>query len=335
MANLITDNFDYTYDGQISEEIFYAPSIQTPEITQLFRVLTGVNYKRQLTLTNSLSKIVKADAGCNVSSSGSFVLDNRTLEVCDMYFRVEQCFSEFSANWLVEKLPEGMNKAELGSFITTIAETEVLDALRRDNFRILSFGDTDAGSADYSQCDGLWKRLIAGEATYDVEKIDAITVLNQTDGTRALDYLRNIYNGSKTVLKQVPANQKIILVTGNVYENLMTTYEDKALDGGGLTARVEEGVTQLMFRGIDVSPVYAWDSALTDVDNPFAATFDTAILYTEKNNHVVGLQQANNLQQVQQWYEKKDRLVYWDGSYKMGYNFVHGDLTSISYGVLA
>lgn len=334
MADLILENFNYDYDGQISEEIFYKPSIDTPDFS-LFRILPGVNFKRQLTLAPNLAKIVKSDTGCAIDSNGQVVLNNRTLEVCEFAFRLDQCYDQFRDNWLVEKLPEGISKPELGQFILNIATTLIVDALRRDNFRIFSFGDANAGSDDYNQCDGLWRRLIDGEAGYGVTKVNDITTLNQTDGTRALDYLRNLYEQSPIILKQLQPNQKVFAVTGNVYENLMTTYEDKSLDGGGLTTRVEDGVTRLSFRGVDVLPIYAWDSALVDPDNPFNGVFDTGIIYTERQNHVIGVQRASDLGQVEQWYEKKDRKVYFQGTYKMGYNYVHDDLTSISYGVLS
>jgi hypothetical protein len=334
MANVITlNNLNYTYDGQISTEIFYKPSVATPDFLRVFRVMEGIPFKRQLQLANNLSKIVKTDPGCSPTSSGTVDLPNRTLEVCDLFFRVEQCFDVFEDKWLTEELPFGVTRPELGRFIETMVQTLIVDALRRDNFRIFSFSDTDAVSADYSQCDGLFKRLIDGEATYEVKKVNDITTLNTTLATSAVGYLQNLYNQAPIILKQLLPSQKRFLVTGNFYENLWNTWDGNQLTLGslGLTLNGET----FRFRGIEVVPIYAWDADLQDVANPFASIFNTVAIYTEVQNHVVGLGRAADLRGVKQWYENKDRKVYWEGAYKMGYNYVHGDLTAISYGIVS
>ncbi len=336
MANVFTlDNLNYTYPGQISSEIFYKPSVMTPDFLKLFSVQTGINYKRQLQLATPLAKIVKADPGCGtITTAGTVDNPNRTLEVCDLFFRVEQCFDTFSEKWLVEELPSGIDKATLGSFIENMIQKLIVDSLRRDNFRIFSFGDANDADTDYNQCDGLWRRLIDGEATYEVDKVDAITVLNQTAGTRALDYLQNLYNGANVILKQIPKDEKIFAVTGNFYENLLTTWESTELKEGRLGLQQNQD-GNFLFRGIEVLPIYSWDADLADTANPFNAVFDTGVIYTQKENHVVGVQKASDLGNMRQFYWDIDRKVYFEGTYKMGYNYTHGDLTAISYGVLA
>jgi hypothetical protein len=86
-------------------------------------------------------------------------------------------------------------------------------------------GDEDDADADYNQCDGLWRKLIDGEALYDVKKVEGIATLNQTDGTRAIDYFERLYTEAEIVLKQVPVNEKKLFVTGNVFENYIKNLE--------------------------------------------------------------------------------------------------------------
>ena len=59
MSNVLNPNFDYTYDGKLSTEIFIQPAVQNPDITSLFRVVTGINYKQQFNITTPLGKVMK------------------------------------------------------------------------------------------------------------------------------------------------------------------------------------------------------------------------------------------------------------------------------------
>ena len=333
MANLINNiSFDYEYPGQIAEELFIQPTVQAPDFLRVFSVISGINSKRQLTLPQALSKIVKAQDGCEIPEGQSASIIGRTLEVCPTTFRLQQCYDTFKDTWLEEWLGQGLDEFEIGQRIITVMSQLITDALARDWFRIFSFADTDAVSDDYNQCDGLFRRLIDGAAAYEVKKMPDITALNQTAGTRALDYIRVALDGAEIVLKQMPNAQKILLCTGNLYENLMQTYEDKAADGGGLLVRVENGVQTLSVRGIELQPIYAWDDALADADNPFFGVFNTALIYTQRDNHKVGVQRAADLGRFTQWYEKKDRKIYFDGAAKLGYQYVHGGLTTLTLG---
>lgn len=335
MANVLTTNFDYTYPGQLATDVIYKPSVQTPEITQLFTVRPGIKFKQQLMLAGILSNVVKKYTSCDRTfGTEANTLFNRTLEVSELEFNIEQCKDAFEDTIVEEELPEGISEFQLGNYVLRVINNVITDALRRDNFRIFSFGDTTSGSDNYDQLDGLWTKLIAGVADYCVTKVDDITTLNDTAGSTARDYLKNLFEEAPIILKQTPTNLKKFFVTGDIYENLMTYYEDQQFNGG-LTQYVENGNVNLRFRGIDVVPVYAWDDALTDTDNPLNGTMTTGIIYTTPQNHVIGVGRAADMGSVNAWYERKDRKMYFEGHYRMGYQYAHCDLQAISYGVVA
>lgn len=337
MADIVTVNFDYTYNGKESTDLIFCPSVQVPALQQLFTIRTGIKCKEQIALTGYLSKIVKAYSTCDRTLTGTGIdWENQTLEVAELEFWIEQCKDTFECTILGELLPDGVQSFELGSTIRGWITNLIKDALARDNFRIISFGDTTSVSTDYNQLDGLWAKLIAGETGYCVTKVDSIGTGALAAGA-ALTYLRNLYQGTATAtvpiqLKQVENNMKYFAVTGSIYENLLTSYESNTTGSDAQFGMLQKGPQGfLQFRGIDIYPIYAWDEALLDTANPLFGTVSHLILYTTKMNHVVGMARASDQGAVSQWYEKKDRKYYFEGNYKMGYNYICCDLQAISY----
>lgn len=333
MANVVSTDFDYTYNGHIATEVLYKPSVKTPEITQLFRVIEGVKNKHQLTLGPVLSNIVKKYSGCNVRTASSGVsLDNRTLTVSEMELFLEECKDTWENTIYEQFLASGVDANDIGAadaVIKTIIDTIILDSLRRDNFRLFSFGNEDSANDDLNGMTGLWTRLFAGvQESYCVKRQDNIATLNQTAGTRAIDYFRNLVEGAPIILKQIPREEKAIYVTGNVFENFQTNLEnaDQNANGVQLVTKGTDGA--LFYRGIEVIPMYAWDDSISI----YSLGSQSRILYTWKQNHVIGVDRTADQGAIRGWYEKKDRKYYIEGQYKMGYNYVHCDLSTVSYG---
>ena len=334
MANAIQTNFNYTYPGELSLEMFYAPSVQTPDITKLFTVRTGIKSKQQLATPQVLSKIVKAynNTGSYAGTGSPVDLTNRTIEVDDFEFRVDQRADQFEQTVLEQLLPDGVRANELGPQLRQIMVNVVLDAVRRDNFRIFSFGDKTAADANYNMTDGLFRKLIDGVGS-GVIRPDDITALGSSATTKAVAYLRNAYAQADAILAQVEPAKKKFFVTRNIFENYITNLEEKGNARDGVLL-VQEGIQRAFFRGIEVVPVYSWEPSLADTDNPFNTVLNTAIVYTTAENHIVGVENAANQGEVELWYERKDRKFYAQGRYRMGYQYLHDGLQTISYGIV-
>jgi len=329
MANTLTPNFNYTYDGITSTEVFYKPTVLTPDVLQIFKVLTGVKSKQQLNLVAPLSNITKADQGCGTTETGTGIqITNRTLETCSFEVFLSQCYDVFEGNVMENLLKSGNGTPDLtGTGIQTILENVIKDGMRRDAFKFFSFGDTDSVNTNLNVCDGLWTRLIAGVASYEVDRISTIgSNLSQTANQRALDYFKLLFEGADITLKQMPVGEKKFFVTGTIFENYLTTLETLNNAEGGWKI-VQDGLPRAFYRGIEVVPIYAWDSIITE----FSLGSPNRILYTTPANHVIGVERAQDQSEMEIWYEKKDKKVYIRGMYRMGYNYVQNDLQAISY----
>lgn len=333
MANVIGTNFSYTYTGDVSTDIMIKPSVQTPEIMQLFTVIQGVKYKQQIGLSGILSKIVKKYSTCTRTETGDGLnLTSKELATTRLEVFLSECVDAFDATVMLNATKDGVAYNDLtGTYIQSLIERLVVDAMRRDNFRIFSFGDTDNSDDDYSQLNGMWPTLIAGNASYAVKRIGAALGSGTLSSGTALTYLKAHYEGAPIILKQIETSQKKFFVTGSVYENLLASYESNSTGSENQFALLQMGPQGfLKYRGIDVVPIYAWDDALVS-DSPLGASVKHLILYTTPENHVIGVERAADQGSIEMWYERKDRKLYIEGMYKMGYIYIHDELQTVSF----
>lgn len=333
MSNVLGTNFSYTWDGITSTDVMIKPSIMTPDILQLFTVRQGIKYKEQMALANPISKIVKKYTSCDRSETGTGVsITSKELTTTRLEVYLSECVDAFDATIMSTLTKDGIDYNDItGTQLQTVIQDLVTDAVRRDNFRIFSFGDTDNSSSDYSQLNGLWPTLIAGNASYAVKRIGAALGSGTLSSGTALTYLKAHYDGAPIILKQLENTQKAFFVTGSVYENLLASYESNSTGSENQFALLQMGPNGfLKYRGIDVKPIYAWDASL-QADFPLGNNVQHLILYTTPGNHAIGVERASDQGNIQMWYERKDRKVYIEGMYKMGYVYIHDELQTVSF----
>lgn len=337
--------FDYTYNGQLVPEVLKKPSIMTPAISSMFMVRTGFRYKQQIALVNPISKIVKAYSSCGRTFTDGVDITNTTLELSQLEVNMQWCKDDFedtignilSELWMNDGVEEFNPE---GTEIETVINELIEDGIRRDNFRLVSFGDTNDADADWNQIDGLWTRLLAADgsgASYCVQAPVTDLGTGSLSSGQALSALKDIYENSRIILKQLPPNMKYIAVTGSVFENLLASYEanvngtEKQFTYLLRGPEDTNGMPTLTYRGIQVMPVYAWDSDLEDTTNPLYGNQKHLILYTTRNNHAVGMHIPEEKPALNAWYERKDRKYYVEGFQRLGYNYIHCDLQTIGY----
>ena len=341
----VSVSFDYTYDGQLLTEVLMKPSIDTPAMNTLFMPKTGFKYKQQIPLVANLSKITKAYSSCARTFTDGIPITNTTLTLKELEVNLEWCKDDFEGavgNILSETyLKNGVMEFDPeGTEIQSIIDELVLDAMRRDNFRLISFGDENDADADWNQLNGLWTQLLGEDGQGSSYCVEApVTDLGTGDlaAGAALAALKSVTEGAPIILKQYPLQKKYIAVTGSVFENLLGSYEANTNGTENQFTLLQQGPTidgntpSLKYRGIPVIPIYAWDSALADTTNPLDGNVKHLILYTTRDNHAVGMDVQADANSITGWYERKDRKYYIEGFHRLGYTYLHCDLQSIGY----
>lgn len=338
-------DFDYEYNGILSRDVLFKPTIDTPALSDIMTIRQFARYKERLpTLIGLEKQIKKYNGGCDRTFTDGIDIQNTTLTLEQLDLNMEWCKDDFESNFTGNNLSEEMLRNGINEFdpsgteIQTIINQLVNDTMRRDTFRIFSFGDKASLSTDFDQIDGLWTQLIGNSGSgdsYCVRRVGPALGTDDLAEGAALSVLKEAYKNSATILKRKNNREKRFYVTGSIYENLMDSYESNTTGGEKQFLNLVEGQGEqgsaLRYRGIDVFPVYAWDDSLKDIDNPLNGTTSHLLLYTIRENHIAGFKNIEDSERISGWYERKDRKYYIEGFYRMGYTYIHCDLQTIAF----
>lgn len=343
-VSILETNFNYTYNGVLTDEIFYKPSLSSPALSDIFTIDTDASDKKRYNLLNPLSKVLLPYTGCGGTPAGNrSLITNTTIQLKPFQMYESWCKDDFtgqltgSFNVLAENWLRTGNASfdPAGTPIDRIIVDALKDALRRDVFRRVSFAASNSADADYNQIDGLWDRLIdsSGASNYCVYRYGSgLGTGTLADGT-ANTYLTGMWENSNLLLKEygIDNGRARFLVTRSIWDN----YYKYLVGVGAVTEQAYSnyvsGLNTLTFRGIPVIPVSLWDSFLAESDNPLFATTRHLALLTVKDNHILGVENTSDLEKIDSWYEQKDQKRYYRANMTFGYQYLHCDLQTIAY----
>jgi len=340
--SMYTPNFSYTYPGKLNTELIQKPKINTPGLSELFKIIQGVRCGQYVNLVQPLTTVLKkgtADCAPTYTQAGS--ITDRKLETGLYEINLSWCKKEFQALCNVlgdsELIGDGLSGYELGGRLRTVIFDEVLEAARLDVFKAIFLSNNSLGSGStnlYSNIDGVFTKFFDAAAEYCVKLVsDAFP--NQHNSTlsanQARDMLRLLWGNSNQLLKQLASSQKQMWVSGSVWEN----YYDSLINNcctEGAWRLAQDGSTRLFYRGIEVFPLWFADDTLgaaTNADsNPFYDEIRHFAVYTAKSNHYVGVERLSDLDNLNMCFDCRTNSNLIKGRYRIGYNFVQCDLIS-------
>ena len=344
MANFITQSFNVTYSGKdITNELFYAPQEGSDDLAGI-RVINNVKTKVNMYLPATLNKIVRKYSTCGFSATGSAIdVSDKTLEVERLKVNLEQCGDTFYGTVWEEFYKAGTEIDDLtDTIVGEIARRKVAEGIADDNGRIAWFAASTAASADYNQFDGFIQRFVAGSATLgQYVEMTAIANVEDTNGDLVADgayeLLKSAWENQTKVLRQMPNSSKSFRVTCTIMDNLRTTYEQLGTGNALGLSMLLDGSGTMMFRGVPIVEVAGWDTQLADATNPNSQGLGinigkNMVVYTVNDNLVIGTD-VNDPQAELKFRSNDDdsELLKIIAKYKMGTQFVHGDLISFYY----
>lgn len=356
-ASSYTYSPSYTFPGNLPTELFRKPTIGTPALSDIFTIRQGIRTDEYLILVANLEKILKAATGCNPTYTTAGTFSDRKISVGKFEVNQSWCKSDFIATASVltndPKIVEnGLDGYDLKGEVRRVWMEEQIDAIRRDIFRILFFGNDASGNADYNVIDGVLVKLYDAFANYCVKRVgnDLPNTWNSLLTTdQAYNALKALHTKSSVILKQIPPNEKVFWVTGSMYENLLESYESKTngatemqfkmiLDGvsmgvGTQIVKSPDGGPTLTYRGIPVIPLYLLDNYLEDSANPFYNSLRHFAIYTTSGkskyaNLVLGTESASDLDRIEMFYDQRTKTTYSQYESRFGTNFIQCDLTA-------
>ncbi len=324
-------------------ETIFETMYANPTLTTFHNIVEGIVAKQQIVFLGTLSKISKADAGCNTSASTKSISSTEKFwEPAKVKFWLEQCADDLEEMFWVWGFAKGIDRKDLtmddfGEFVTM----RIQEALTEDVMRIAWFNDPDhtavhsspdgllsvgTSATDYNIIDGLWSQIyviVAADSsrryTISENTLGTVTLQDALATDRAVVMLRSMYQNADKRLKHDP--KKFFILTDSLVDNYQTWLETQSVDSS--FTRVQAGErgqfdTGLRFRGIPIFCFDFWDRTIrADFYNGTTHYQPHRAVLTVKENIPIGVDGVSAMTSMSQFYLPKEETSNWKGAYKI------------------
>lgn len=354
MANIATDGLGTVYEGKFASKILLEPMFTSDEIMNNYRIYPNVKYKQNLMLAPKLQSITAVNDACGSVTcvNTGFEIAPKVITVENTAVKQEQCWTEFKETVIVESYRAGVDMADLsGTELADSIINRTRDGIKSDLVRNMWAGNSSVAISDCSyesMGDGLWESLSANSAINSATQLREVT--SSITGTAplvtvgaaippadAVLLLQTVFDTAPAELQQVPASEKRMFVTPNIYNayygSLTTIAAVGAVDYGHSEAQSGVNYERLRFRGVELVPMYEWDTALTaltgaDVPPLFtAATVSPSIqatqgcIYSAKDNLFIGTDVSAPENELKMFYDEVTEKMYIRSAFTMGFQY--------------
>jgi hypothetical protein len=334
MANVATNSIAATYGGAQLNEIFYEPVFRSDEIMRNYRVIPNVKHKMNVYTSAALTKIVRKQAGCNDAEAGTFNVDDKVITAGRMRVALSQCSDEFYGTYIEEMYRSGVDVNNIeGTQLADAIVNRAVSGIAQDVVRLAWGGDTANGSADYLQMDG-WMKLMAAETVIEFAGTEAAPT-----AADAIGLLRNVYDQAPAALQQVAAGNKKMFVTPKIYNAYLANLETSPTATADLAiVNQQEGIRRVMFRGVELVPMYEWDTILADTDPALFTTaagpnVNNGVCYCAVENLIIGSDVTDPEGSFKVFYDDLEEKMFFRGYFKLGVQYLYSSL--VQWGIVA
>lgn len=331
-------------------------------------VREDVVVREKMYMVSMQENITRKRAGCGErTNTGALIAREKFLSVENLQIWDEICAEDFGGTFweLARKKGYDVNNLE-GTAIMDLLMELYMGVGKRDLLSIVQFGDTtiDPGTpvanpgptgtptqkaafAKYSllktlsTMDGFWKLVFdavaaRGADATDPDGIIRAEVIPQT-GALPANYVRDIllpslYNSQSDLMDQVDDGEKLFVLSRDLYTNLEASSRQFAVAGERAYDIYRNGEGELMFNGIRiVKNKMIAQKALT----PYAAgdprTFTRRAYLIVRDGFQVGTDTYQDSQKFEGWYSRDTDLNNIRMRYKLGLQYLDGDVIVVAY----
>ena len=328
MANVADKGTFATYSGANLNEIFYEPVFRSDDIMRNYRVLPNVKHKMNVFTSAALTKIVQKYTGCSATSgSTQFDIDEKTITAGRMRVALEQCTDEFFGTYIEEMYRSGVDVMNLeGTQLADAIVNRAVKGIAQDVVRLAWGGDS--ATANYDQMSG-WMKLMGDDATVLAARTEISAVApTAPTAAEALSLLRTMYDSAPAALQQVPAADKKIYVSPKTYNSYLQNLEGTSADLA--ITNQQDGVLVVKFRGVELVPMYEWDTILADTDPAMflrgGVNGTEGACYCAVDNLIIGSDVTDPEGSFKVFYDDLEEKMFFRGYFKLGVQFLYPSL---------
>ena len=328
MANVANKGTFATYSGANLNEIFYEPVFRSEDIMRNYRVIPNVKHKMNVFTSAALKKISQKYTGCSATSgSTQFNIDEKTITAGRMRVALEQCTDEFFGTYIEEMYRNGADVMNIeGTQLADAIVNRAVKGIASDVVR-LAWGGDDS-TANYQGVTG-WMKLMGDDATVLAARTEfsAVAPTAPTAG-ESLSLLRKMYDDAPAALQQVPASDKKIFVTPKTYNAYLSNLEGTSADLA--ITNQQDGLLVVKFRGVEIVPMYEWDTILADLDPAMflrgGVNGTEGACYCAVDNLIIGSDVTDPEGSFKVFYDDLEEKMFFRGYYKLGVQFLYPSL---------
>jgi hypothetical protein len=339
MANVANNSIAATYGGAQLNELFYEPVFRSDDIMRNYRVIPNVKHKMNVYTSAALTKIVDPYTACSATSgSTQFNIDDKTITAGRCRVALEQCSKEFFGTYIEEMYRSGVDVMNVeGTQLSDAIVNRAVSGIASDVVRLAWGGD--GATSNYDALTG-WMKLMGADTTVlaaQIQETGATTTATVTAG-HAIGLLRKVYDGAPAALQQVAAGDKKMFVTPKVFNAYLANLEGSSADLA--IVNTKEGMRTVSFRGVELVPVYEWDTILAAlnpaifVDQSAAATgnLENGVCYCAVENLIIGSDVTDPEGSFKVFYDDLEEKMFFRGYFKLGVQFLYSSL--VQWGVV-
>ena len=363
MANVALDGIGAGYLGTYASKILLEPMFHSDDIMSNYTIYPNVKMRQNITMAPSLSGITAVHSGCgttNTCDPAGFTVSQKYITVENVSVKQTQCWDEFKDQVIVESYKNGVNMPDLtGTQLADVIINRVRNGIASDMVRNMWAGEAAiaVGGADcsyQSMGDGLWLTMATATAFQGGTSANLSPVIGgllaaaatasyaTVGGTISIAdcqlLLDDVFNTAPSALQQVPAREKRMFVTPNVYNAWYSTLTAVAVAGAVDYGHSEAqtGKDRLYYRGVELVPMYEWDVALaaagTGAGIDLSALFTQAtavttgqttngVIYTTKSNLFIGTDVSRQENELKMFYDEVSENMYVRAGFTMGFQY--------------
>ena len=333
MANVAKDNISATYSGADLDRIFYEPVFRSDDIMRNYRVIPNVKHKMNVYTSAALTKIVEKQGSCSTASSSvDFNIDDKVITAGRCRVALEQCSQEFYGTYIEEMYRSGVDVNNIeGTQLGDAIVNRAVKGIGQDVVRLAWGADTDittpaALASAYDLFDG-WMKLMAAETVLEYTGTEAAPT-----AADAIGLIRQVYDQAPAALQQVPAGEKKMFVTPKIYNAYLANLETSPTATADLAiVNQQEGIRRVMFRGVELVPMYEWDTILADYNpalflDSTGANVNNGVCYCAVENLIIGSDVTDPEGSFKVFYDDLEEKMFFRGYFKLGVQYLYSSL---------
>lgn len=353
MANPIIP-FEAVNDPDVIQslsDIIIASMYENKSIESTFTIVPNVMTGLKIPVIYPMGKIGKPSRGCEPENdTAATTLNEKKWALKEWDFRVPQCYTDYIAALYAFGFKPNSEKPDLlGTALADLLTQLFSNAGDEMIKRFVWFGDTQAKNAGssgiikdgvetkyYTLLDGIWKQIAT--MTTEAKGIKKVEIAangqasfdEQTNAeVDAYQILQDVIVSAPMALRAVSADRRIVRVTDKFMQKLKIQLLKEQIATESQFQIREDGIETLRLLGHMIETEPFWDKVIEeDLNNGTKWEAPYRVLYTTKDNLLIGLPEGGAMNDLNVWYDQKDRKVYFEGMGELDTKAVRSELIS-------